>query len=181
MTRTASYRALARLVSYPQAREVTLASLEAVSSYLDGRGILSPAVPFRELLGGSNLEALQEEYVATFDFDAARAPYLGYHLYGEPRQRASYLIRLKQEFARSGFEPESCELPDHLSVLLDFLAHLAARGEDDERRKSFIAHEVLPGVEKLVCARELTDSPWLALFKTAELLLNSDCKEVSSC
>ena len=37
------------------------------------------------------------------------------------------MIRLKQEFDRCGFTPVGNELPDHLSVVLAFLAHLARR------------------------------------------------------
>jgi hypothetical protein len=41
------------------------------------------------------------------------------------------MIGLKQEFGRHDFAPAGNELPDHLAVLLGFLAHLVQRGEVD--------------------------------------------------
>jgi len=180
MTKLKCYGALARLVEYPEEREEVLASLETVAGYLRSCGLDSPARHFSDYVRGATLAALQEEYVATFDFNPARAPYLGNHLFGDGHKRGAYLVRLKGEFVRNGFSVAGVELPDHLSVLLDFLAHLSDNGKDDVRRR-FIEEDVLPGVQKFCDAQGRGESPWDPLFRTAELVLAADCKEASSC
>ena len=176
-----SYEGLARLLDYPQGKEVLLESYDEVASYLEQSGIESPAAPFGELVRSSSLAELQEDYVAHFDFNPAAAPYLGHHLYGDNQKKGAYMIRVKQEYLRYDFTPSGCELPDHLAVLLGFLAHLARRGEDAFRRQ-FIAELVQPGLDKLVasCApRGL--SPWLTLIEAAGMLCSADCREVATC
>ena len=176
-----SYAGLAQLLDYPKDRDGLLVSYGNVASHLEQSGLESPAAPFGAFVQGSSLAELQEDYVANFDFNPAAAPYLGHHLYGDNQKKGSYMIRVKQEYGLHDFAPEGCELPDHLAVLLGFLAHLAQRGEDSFRR-SFIAEMVLPGLNKLVegYARR-ADSPWLALVTAAEVLCSADCKEVSTC
>ena len=180
MSKAESYQALATLLAYPQDRDAMLASIDRVASYLESREIPSPAHPFADLLRQSTLAELQEDYVATFDFTPANAPYLGHHLYGDQQKKPAYLIELKQEFARFGFSPAGCELPDHLSVLLAFLAHLCDSGEEQARRR-FLEESVLPGLQKLLAAGADSRSSWRSLFQTAELLISNDCKEVSPC
>lgn len=176
-----SYQGLARLLDYPRDRDGLLASYGDLASHLLKSGLDAPAAPFAAFVQGSTLAELQEDYVANFDFNPAAAPYLGHHLYGDNQKKGTYMIKVKQEFGRHDFTPEGCELPDHLAVLLAFLAHLARRGEDSFRRE-FIEQLVLPGLNKLVegCAKH-SASPWLALLEAAELLCGADCKEVPTC
>lgn len=180
MTRAQSYQALGRLFSYPEKREEIEASLDCVTASLDSSGADSPAGPFAEFLKQADLARLQEDYVATFDFDPARAPYLGHHLFSDHQKRAAYLISLQREFARFGFTGQGRELADHLSVLLGFLSHLSDSGQDEDRRL-VIAEDVLPGVRKLVSQKELAQSHWHCLVSCAERLMDADCREVQPC
>ena len=176
-----SYDGLARLLDYPEAKERLQQSYDSVDAFLTQSGIESPAAPFGELVRTSTLAELQEDYVAHFDFNPAAAPYLGHHLYGDNQKKGAYMIKVKQEYGRHAFEPEGNELPDHLAVLLSFLAHLSRRGEDVFRRE-FIEEMVLPGLNKLVVACEPRGlSPWLTLVEAAGLLCSADCREVSTC
>ena len=176
-----SYDGLARLLDYPQGKEELQKSYDSVATYLRQSGIESPATAFGDLVRSSTLAELQEDYVAHFDFNPAAAPYLGHHLYGDNQKKASYMIQVKQEFGRYDFHPSESELPDHLAVLLDFLAHLARRGDDTPRRQ-FIERMVLPGLNKLLAASAPRDlSPWLTLVQAAELLCSADCQEVAPC
>jgi len=152
-----------------------------VSRFLRKKEIESPLAPFARFVESSALARLQEEYVATFDFNPAVALYLGHHLFGDNQNKGAYLIRLKQEFGRQGFTPSGNELPDHLPLVLGFLAYLA-RNVDAEVRRSFISEWVLPGVERLSAAfpivrippgsrssrRQSSCAPWTLQFRRRE-------------
>ena len=80
-----------------------------------------------------------------------------------------------------GYSPAGVELPDHLSVVLGFLAHLAGKGREGNRQP-FITDCVLPGMERLQTAfAARQDSPWNVLIDAARRLCVEDCKEVASC
>ncbi|GFO58307.1 hypothetical protein GMST_06320 [Geomonas silvestris] len=176
-----SYQALARLLDYPKGKQELTESYRLVASFFSEYGMAPPAAPFGELLEEASLAELQEEYVAQFDFNPAQAPYLGHHLYGDNQKKGAYLIRVKQQYRSFDFAPPENELPDHLRVLLAFLGHLAGLGEDTLRRQ-FIAHEVQPGLDKLIEATGARGlSPWLTLVEAAGLLVSHDCREVSTC
>lgn len=174
MTLAAGYDSLGRMLDYPRGVEGIAADCDAVRAILQTRDIESPLEPFGRFVEGSALARLQEEYVATFDFNPAVALYLGHHLFGDNRKKGAYLIRLKQEFGRRGFTPPGNELPDHLPLLLGFLAYLARNGEDGARR-SFVSECVLPGVERLGAAFSARrDSPWKPVVEAARLLCAAD-------
>jgi nitrate reductase delta subunit len=174
MTLAAGYESLGRMLDYPRGVEGIVADCDAVRAILQTKNIESPLEPFGRFVETSALARLQEEYVATFDFNPAVALYLGHHLFGDNRKKGAYLIRLKQEFGRRGFTPPGNELPDHLPLLLGFLACLARNGEDGARR-SFVSECVLPGVERLGAAFSARkDSPWKPVVEAARLLCAAD-------
>ena len=176
-----SYLGLAQLLGYPQERDGLLATYANVASHLAECGLSSAADPFGAFLRSSTLAELQEDYVASFDFNPKASPYLGHHLYGDNQKRAAYMIRVKQEYGRHEFTPAQSELPDHLAVLLGFLAHLARRGEESYRRQ-FIAELVLPGLDQMVAANPgHRQAAWQSLVATVRQLCSADCREVSTC
>lgn len=182
MSRQQSYDGLARLLEYPREKDELLQSYNSVASYLRQNGIESRASLFGDMVRDSTLSGLQEDYVAHFDFNPAAAPYLGHHLFGDHQKKGEYMIQVKQEYIKHDFDAPASELPDHLSVLLSFLAHLSRRGEEADRRE-FIEKMVMPGINKLIAASAERDaSPWLTLVEAAELLCGADCREeVSTC
>jgi nitrate reductase delta subunit len=168
------YASLARMLDYPGGKEEMAADCDMAGKALQDRDIESPLGPFARFVESSAMEKLQEEYVATFDFNPAVALYLGHHLFGDNQKKGAYLIRLKQEFGRHGFTPSGHELPDHLPRLLRFLTYLARNGEDSVRR-SFISECVLRGVERLGSAFSARgDSPWKPVVEAARLLCAAD-------
>jgi nitrate reductase delta subunit len=168
------YASLARMLDYPAEKEGMAADHGTVSVFLRKREVESPLDPFGRFVDASAISRLQEEYVTTFDFNPAVALYLGHHLFGDSRNKGAYLIRLKQEFGRHGFTPSGNELPDHLPLVLGFLAHLA-RNAEGEFRRSFISECVLPGVERLGAAFAARgDSPWKPVVEAARLLCVAD-------
>lgn len=64
----------------------------------------------------------QRHYVDTFDMRRRTALYLSYWTDGDTRNRGFSLLRFKQAYLASGFEVGDEELPDHLSVVLEFAA-----------------------------------------------------------
>jgi len=168
------YASLARMLDYPKGVEGIVDDCDSVCRILQTINIESPLEPFGRFVETSALARLQEEYVATFDFNPVVALYLGHHLFGDNRKKGTYLVRLKQEFGRFGFTPSGNELPDHLPLLLGFLAYLARNGEDGVRR-SFVSECVLPGVERLGAAFSARrDSPWKPVVEAARLLCAAD-------
>jgi len=168
------YASLSRMLDYPGGKEGMAADCGMAGKALQDRDIESPLAPFARFVESSAMEKLQEEYVATFDFNPAVALYLGHHLFGDNQKKGAYLIRLKQEFGRHGFTPSGHELPDHLPRLLRFLTYLARNGEDSVRR-SFISECVLPGVERLGTAFSARgDSPWKPVVEATRLLCAAD-------
>ena len=173
------YEALARLLEYPQDRQILQSSLDEVLQHIGESGAGTGITGYAEFLQQSPLTELQEEYVANFDFNPVKSPYLGHHLHGEGQKKAAFMIAVKQEFGRFGFVQPGCELPDHLTVLLYFLSHLARQKEDAPRR-DFIRNAVLPGVDKIISGGERCDSAWMPVIRTAAMVLQADCKEVSA-
>jgi nitrate reductase molybdenum cofactor assembly chaperone NarJ/NarW len=174
MSLAGCYSALARMLDYPEGIEGLLADYDTVRKVLQAKNIESPLEPFGRFVETSALARLQEEYVATFDFNPAVALYLGHHLFGDNQKKGTYLVRVKQEFGRSDFTPSGNELPDHLPLLLGFLAYLARNGEDGVRR-SFLSECVLPGVERLGAAFSARgDSPWKPVVEAVRLLCAAD-------
>ncbi len=181
-----SYDALARIIDYPAEKTRLLTDCELVTAFMKKQGLNHRTLsPFAEFAADSPLAALQEEYVATFDFNPATAPYLGHHLFGDNQKKGGYMIMLKQEFERCGYKPSGVELPDHLSVVLGFLGYMARQESDMDAvraRRPFIAECVLPGIERLNTAFDShQNSLWKPLIEAARLLCAEDCKEVPSC
>lgn len=174
MTLAQSYDALARMLDYPGQKEIIETDCESLSGFMSERGLACPIAPFAGFVAAATLAALQEQYVATFDFNPALAPYLGHHLYGDNQKKGSYMIKLKQEYVRYGFSPLAKELPDHLPLVLSFLAHLAQQ-HSDTVRENFISDCVLPGVERLLTGfAGRHNSPWEAVVETARSLCAAD-------
>jgi nitrate reductase delta subunit len=64
---------------------------------------------------------LEEIFTSTFDLSASCHPYVGYHMFGEAYKRSALLLELQNRFREQNFEP-GVELPDHIAVLLRFIA-----------------------------------------------------------
>ncbi len=64
----------------------------------------------------------QRDYVATFDLKRKACPYLTFWTDGDTRNRGFSILRFKQAYLASGYDVGDSELPDHLSVVLEFAA-----------------------------------------------------------
>lgn len=88
---------------------------------------------------------LEEAYTRAFELDPLYCPYVGHHLFGESYKRSLFLVGLKERFRAHGFSADH-ELPDHLAVLLRYLALL---GEGEEREE-LIGEALLPALQALL-------------------------------
>ncbi len=116
------YQCFARMLEYP-AGGTLQAALTAQGLLADenpeATALLKDFHGYAESLSPGRLE---EVYTGTFDLDAACHPYVGYHLFGETYKRSAFLVELKQRYHAAGFTFSDTELPDHLAVILHFLA-----------------------------------------------------------
>lgn len=73
-------------------------------------------------IGQGDLFDVQESYVMLFDRSRTLSLNLFEHVHGESRERGGAMVSLIETYREGGFEPATTELPDHLPVLLEFLA-----------------------------------------------------------
>jgi len=76
---------------------------------------------FEAFVNRTPLSRLEEIYTSAFELNAACHPYIGYHLFGESYKRSIFLLGLKERYRLYNIDC-GVELPDHLAVMLRFLA-----------------------------------------------------------
>lgn len=113
----------------------------------------APLAAFLEHLRGSDLSALAEQYVTTFDHRKRGCLYLTYYTHGDTRKRGLALLRLKQAYAAAGLTLTDDELPDHLPVMLEFAAAHPEAGQA-------LLLDYRAGLELLRLDLTDTGSPW---------------------
>jgi nitrate reductase delta subunit len=94
--------------------------------------------------------------VATFDLNRRHALHLTYFTHGDTRKRGLALLRIKQTYRRFGYVLDDTELPDHLSVVLEFAATVDADGG------TRLLQEHRAGLELLGLALAEAGSPYAA-------------------
>ena len=101
------YRILSALLSYPQP-DLIAAIPEIEQALVADPEFLQPLQPLLTYLKTSNLIALQENYVGTFDRTHSLSLHLFEHIHGESRDRGQAMVDLIDEYRRHGFEPDEC-------------------------------------------------------------------------
>lgn len=151
------YRILSVLLSYPEAAlQTALPEVEAaLGAYPEAHATLRPLLDF---LAETELIALQENYVATFDRHPGHALHLFEHIHGESRDRGQAMVDLLQEYQAHGVEPRVGELPDHVPLFLEFLSLLE---QDAAEALLGDAIHVLAAIGSRLSRNE---SPYTALF-----------------
>lgn len=118
-----SLRALARLIAYPDAQ--LRSELDALLQVLDEEGAV-PAARRTELrtlaatLQRQDPLEVEARYVETFDRGRSTSLHLFEHVHGDSRDRGPAMIDLIQTYEQAGLLLGPDELPDHLSVVLEF-------------------------------------------------------------
>ncbi|WP_185804951.1 nitrate reductase molybdenum cofactor assembly chaperone [Pontivivens nitratireducens] len=78
--------------------------------------------PLVEALTTRDIYEVQETFVMLFDRSRTLSLNLFEHVHGESRDRGGAMVSLVETYRAGGFDPVTSELPDHLPVLLEFLA-----------------------------------------------------------
>jgi len=144
---------------------------------------------FRAFVEGASLSYLEELYTSTFDLQVVCYPYVGYHLFGESYKRGAFLARLNEGYRARGFSAGN-ELPDHLPVVLRFLA-LGEEGEAsvssaEPFTQTLVREGVIPAVKKMTQAfgdtctersRSNGDNPYGQVLQALLLVLQEEQKE----
>ncbi len=109
---------------------------------------------------------LQELYTSTFDMRAECSLYIGHHLFGNDPRRGLFMAKLKEDYRKYGV---SCgkELPDHLAVVLRYLA-AREPGEDTE---DLIAECVQPTLARITQELERIENPYASVLQALGCIL----------
>lgn len=110
------------------------------------------------------ISRMEEVYTRTFDLQPVCSLYMGHHLFGEGPRRGIFMAGLKEHYGLHGFS-SGMELPDHLSVMLRFLA----KWEAD--RKEIIEACVVPCLKKMVETLHKGNNPYRDLLEGLLLFL----------
>ena len=122
-----TFKVLSLLLMYPEPDWLAaLPELEdALVDEADFNGdACSRLAPLFEQLRESELIALQENYVATFDRNPSHSLHLFEHIHGESRDRGSAMTDLLNEYWKHDFDASATELPDYVPLFLEFLSLL---------------------------------------------------------
>ncbi len=136
--------ALARCIEYPSAGFLT--QVEQAVSLMKRRDREAGKLleRFWEFLASVSLESAEEMHTQTFDLEPACCLYVGYHLFGDSHRRGIFMARLAEWYQSADFSAVG-ELPDHLTVLLRFLARV---GEGTEKSE-LIEYCLMPVLERI--------------------------------
>jgi nitrate reductase delta subunit len=151
---TLTWQAASLLLDYPdQAMVERLPLLGSVADRLPRR-LGEPLSRTVSALDGVPLPTLEEAYVETFDQTRRHSLFLTYFAHGDTRKRGLALLRFRQAYRASGYVDPEDELPDHLSVVLEY----AATVDHEGGRQLLLDHRA--GLELLRLALGERESPW---------------------
>lgn len=129
---------------------------------------------FKTFLDQTSLSRMEEVHTGSFDLHAGCYPYVGYHLFGDGSHRRMFLAGLEEEYQIYHFSAAD-ELPDHLGIMLRFLAQV---GDQDEKEE-IISLCILPALKRMLGGFECQTTPYKGVLQ-ALLLVLRDGQETQS-
>ena len=174
------YSHLATLLDYP-GKDIA-AKIEEAINMLSGHSEYSPEVSnslkeFKKEAAEMPLDDLQGIYSYTFEMSADCSLDLGSHIL-EGFKRSQNLLDIKTMYRRFEFPFEALskgELPDHLPLVLRFLAFI----KDEEVKKDFRRDFLIRAVEKLYKNfLNSQENPYRHLITVVYKVIDTDVKEV---
>ena len=118
-----TYRALSRLLSYPDATLQVEAG--AIVDAIQEEGIVPERIikSLRKLalsLASTDIYEAQATYVDQFDRSRTLSLHLYEHVHGESRERGPAMVGLVELYKSHGLELDVSDLPDYLPIFLEF-------------------------------------------------------------
>lgn len=164
---TLVYDSLGSLLKYPEhgtadAVKTCLAALQTAES-----PALESVSKFGEHMAGLSQVETEELFTHTFDINPVCALEVGWHLFGERYERGTFIVKMRQTLRRLNI-PESSELPDHITHVLEALGRMEA-SEADEFAHLF----VLPALTKMLHAQKGKENAYTGV-------LEGICREVKN-
>jgi nitrate reductase delta subunit len=143
------------MIGYPD--EALLDRLDLLSSAARTleKPVGVPLLRFLDHVRATPPSRLAEDYVATFDHRKRCCLFLTYYAHGDTRNRGMALLEIKHTYAAAGLTLSDEELPDHLSVVLEYSAAL-------NRNDLLVQHR--SGLELLRLALHDAGSPWAGVI-----------------
>ncbi len=123
---------------------------------------------FESFVRGTDAGRLEELYAEAFDFLAGCAPHLGAHLFPDDPRRGAFMARLAETYRAHGFS-SGAELPDHLGVVLRFLA---AHG-GNETATELLELAVVPATTALAAELARQAHPWEPVLRALLLVVRA--------
>ena len=159
MTRT--FKALSAVLTYPSTE--LQQAIPEIRDVLEAESIVSADAleaiePLLAEFETGDIYDLQERYVLLFDRSRTLSLNLFEHVHGESRDRGGAMVSLIETYRAGGFEPATTELPDHLPVLLEFLA---TRPSEEARETLADAAHIFAAINARLLRRE---SEYSAVF-----------------
>ncbi|MCF6317212.1 MAG: nitrate reductase molybdenum cofactor assembly chaperone [Marinosulfonomonas sp.] len=155
-------KAISALLSYPTV-ELQQAKAELMEALQQGDLLGADNIKAMEVLidalADGDIYTLQETYVGLFDRSRTLSLNLFEHVHGESRDRGGAMVDLVENYRAAGFEPATSELPDHIPVLLEFLA---MRPIDEAREVLADAAHILEVLQTRLTRRESIYAPVFA-------------------
>ena len=169
------YDLFADLLEYP-----TAAALQKSGLYIQQLRETDPAAAqcFEAFQRGTQertLEQMEELFTRVFDMQPLCYPYVGYHLFGESYKRGAFMAQLNEAYRLCGFPVEK-ELPDHISVILRYLA-LDSEKRTEDFGWALVYEGLMPALEKMTVAlQKHTENPYAELASALQTWLVSAAK-----
>ncbi|MFQ6046236.1 MAG: nitrate reductase molybdenum cofactor assembly chaperone [Gemmatimonadales bacterium] len=158
---------LASVLDYPNAETRSLCATLAARLTIERPAAGQALEEFRSQAAALSAEELEELYTSTFDVNPACCLYVGHHLFGESYKRGAFMATLNGEYRAREFATGN-ELPDHLCVMLRFIAS----GQGDELARGLVEEALLPALRKIVKAFRESQNIYGALLRATLLALS---------
>jgi len=156
---------LASLLDYP---DVGVAHLEECTLFVwreleEATDLLAD---WRHFLQTTPLEQMQEIYTHTFDLNPVCTLDFSHYLFGEDYRRGVFLAHLRESMEEAGIDAGG-ELPDHLPVVLRWLARIYGT----ELYQEMVTECILPALAKMEECFADGANPYKGVVQTVALYL----------
>ncbi len=104
-----------------------------------------PDVSVQDICRANSHQSDGKIFAETFGLEGVCYPYVGDHLFGDGSHRRLFRAGLEEEYRIYDFS-SARELPDHLGIILQFLA----KDEDEEGTDELISLSLIPALRRML-------------------------------